>query len=108
MLFAERDSRRRLANGLLPCRNRPPTGPRSGAGDGGPHSCCSKTKRNAIAGLLLLAALAILYLLPTLVAFSRNHQNVAPILIVNLFLGWSLIGWVVALSWSLTKQSTSD
>jgi hypothetical protein len=41
------------------------------------------------------------YLAPSAIAVWRGCPNAAPILVVNIFLGWSLIGWVVALAWSL-------
>ena len=37
------------------------------------------------------------HLLPWAVAATRNRSNVGAVAMVNLFLGWSLIGWVVAL-----------
>jgi hypothetical protein len=45
-----------------------------------------------------LAIFAIVYFLPTIVAKLRGADNAAPTFIVNLFLGWTLIGWVVALA----------
>jgi len=53
-------------------------------------------------GIGIILAMALVYFLPTIVAASRQHQNGLPIFVVNLFLGWSLIGWVIALAWSLT------
>lgn len=53
---------------------------------------------------LLLFLLFLLYLAPTLVAGIRNHRNVVAILALNILLGWTLIGWVAALVWSLTSQ----
>ncbi len=53
---------------------------------------------------LLLIIFIGLYFLPTIVAFNRNHKNATPILICNLFLGWTLIGWVGSLVWSLLSQ----
>ena len=41
-----------------------------------------------------------IYLLPAVIAFGRKHQHRVPILLLNLFFGWSLIGWVGALIWS--------
>lgn len=41
-----------------------------------------------------------IYLLPSLVAAGRKHPNSNSIGIVNIFLGWTLLGWVVALAWS--------
>ena len=40
------------------------------------------------------------YLISTLVAFARGHTNRLAILLLNLFLGWTLLGWVAALVWS--------
>lgn len=48
--------------------------------------------------MLLLA----LYFAPTFVAFGRSHPHAASILILNLFLGWTFIGWVVALAMSVS------
>lgn len=36
--------------------------------------------------------------MPTLVAYSRRTKNKIPVLIINLFLGWTGIGWVIALA----------
>lgn len=52
---------------------------------------------------LLVAGLA-LYLLPSGFAVLRNHRQTAPILIVNFFLGWTLIGWIIALAWSFSAS----
>jgi hypothetical protein len=45
----------------------------------------------------IVAALTLAYMLPWAVAATRNRSNVGAVALVNLFLGWSLIGWVVAL-----------
>jgi len=47
-------------------------------------------------GWVLVAGL-FLYFLPTIVASLRHHQA-APVFVLNLFLGWTFIGWVVALA----------
>lgn len=41
-----------------------------------------------------------LYLLPTYEAWVKSHPNFIGIALVNVFLGWSLIGWIVALVWA--------
>lgn len=51
---------------------------------------------NALWFVLLIG----LYFLPALNAYSKQHRNRAVILVVNLFFGWTLIGWLVALAWS--------
>jgi hypothetical protein len=45
--------------------------------------------------------LLLLYATPTLVAWYRKHPQLFPILIINLLLGWTLVGWAVALAWSV-------
>ena len=47
--------------------------------------------------LLIIGAFFALYMLPTVVAYFRKKRNLVPILLVNLLLGWSLIGWIVAM-----------
>ena len=59
--------------------------------------------------ILTLATLfVILYLLPAFVAGARGHQNTGAILALNLLLGWTMIGWIVALVWSLTVVPQSS
>jgi len=53
-----------------------------------------------------LGALAI-YFLPWIIARNREHTNEAAIFFLNLFLGWSLIGWVVAFVWACTSQAAA-
>jgi hypothetical protein len=40
------------------------------------------------------------YLAPTAIAAYRDHIDKNAIFLVNLLLGWTVIGWVVALVWS--------
>ena len=54
-------------------------------------------------GLVLLAFAAILYFLPALVALRRGHHNRNAIFVLNLFLGWTLLGWIAALVWANTQ-----
>ncbi len=52
--------------------------------------------------LILIGVLTIfLHFLPTFIAGSRHVNNFWWIFLVNLFLGWTLVGWVVALLWAL-------
>jgi len=38
--------------------------------------------------------------LPAIIAGRRHHPNATAITALNLFLGWTLVGWVVALVWA--------
>jgi hypothetical protein len=42
----------------------------------------------------------LFYFLPTIVAFVRERHDRLSVFLLNLFLGWSLIGWVIALVWA--------
>jgi hypothetical protein len=53
-------------------------------------------------GLMLFVGV-VLYFLPTFVAGSRGHQNTVPIFVLNLFLGFTGAGWIIALVWALTQ-----
>jgi len=50
---------------------------------------------------IVIALLSGGYLLPTAVALWRGHPATMNIFLVNLLLGWTIIGWVIALLWSL-------
>lgn len=42
-----------------------------------------------------------LYLLPVLVGWARHIPGVAVIAVINVFLGWTFFGWVLALALAL-------
>jgi hypothetical protein len=46
----------------------------------------------------------VLYFLPAIVAFARSKRDAASILVLNFFLGWTAIGWVIALVWALKQD----
>jgi hypothetical protein len=52
---------------------------------------------------LILFMVAIIYFLPTIIGYSKN--NVLAIFILNLFLGWTFIGWVIALVWAASNDN---
>jgi hypothetical protein len=56
--------------------------------------------------IVLVCALAALacYFLPTIIASSRSHRNSTAIFLLNLFLGWTFLGWLGALIWAVTYQ----
>ena len=42
----------------------------------------------------------VMYFLPTIIAALKSKRDTVAILLLNLFLGWSVIGWIVALVWA--------
>ena len=56
--------------------------------------------------IALIIIVFIIYFIPSIIAiYFREHPSQTAIFVVNLFLGWSLLGWVVALAWSLTNPT---
>ena len=47
---------------------------------------------------LVMLLLFLAYFAPSIVANVRHVRNVGSVVVVNLFLGWTFIGWVVALA----------
>ena len=41
---------------------------------------------------------AALYFTPAIVAFSRRVPNTGSVVVIDVLLGWTVIGWVVALA----------
>ena len=56
-------------------------------------------------GLVLIFFCIVIYFIPALNASRREHSNSVAIFLLNLFLGWTLIGWVAALVWSASAIS---
>lgn len=46
----------------------------------------------------------LLYFLPTIEGYWRRQPNVTSIALVNTFLGWTLVGWVVSIAWACKSQ----
>ena len=57
---------------------------------------------NAIFALSVLGVATLLYWLPTILVVLR-HGNIAQVAVINGFLGWTFVGWVVALALAFTR-----
>lgn len=60
---------------------------------------------SSVAGYaLLLGSLAgLVYFIPALIAARRGHPNATAIVVLNAIAGWTFLGWVSALTWSLIR-----
>ncbi len=58
---------------------------------------------SAMVAVFLTAAILI-YILPTLIAYNRGHRNAVPILVINLFTGFTMLPWVGCLAWALSSH----
>jgi len=57
------------------------------------------------ASIGLVAIIVALYFIPTIIALLRGHRQTVAIGALNLLLGWTVLGWVGSLVWSLTNSA---
>lgn len=62
---------------------------------------------NPVVGMFLFGLIVLAYWTPTLVAFSRRVPNRVSVAVINCFLGWTVIGWVVALAMAVRDKPRS-
>jgi hypothetical protein len=55
---------------------------------------------------ITVTVILLLYFIPTIVAAMREHHQRGAIFVLNLLLGWTLLGWVVALVLACTATRT--
>lgn len=53
---------------------------------------------------VLIASLLVLYFVPMADAVDQAHPDALAISLLNVFLGWTCVGWVVALAWARTES----
>lgn len=54
-------------------------------------------------GVVLIIG-GIIYFIPTIIVLTRGRNDGCGIFLVNLFFGATVIGWIIALIWSLTGE----
>ena len=52
-------------------------------------------------GFLAFFLVLLVYFLPTVIAVRRGKENAGAVFVLNLFLGWTFLGWVVSLALSV-------
>lgn len=58
-------------------------------------------------GVLVLVAIALaIYFVPAMVA--NGKKRFGAILALNIFLGWTVLGWVAALVWAIAEEKASS
>lgn len=53
--------------------------------------------------LLMVIIVGFIYFFPFIISVIRNHKNGVEIFLLNLFLGWTIIIWLIALIWACMK-----
>jgi hypothetical protein len=79
------------------------TGPHAGTGAWPPTVAVREQEHNAavIAVAWVVAVVTGLYMLPWAVAATRGKTNSGTVALVNVLLGWTVIGWIAALVMAL-------
>ena len=54
-----------------------------------------------IAGIIGIVGALVVYWVPAVTAWVRHVPNKGSVFVVNLFLGWTVIGWIVALAMAM-------
>lgn len=60
-----------------------------------------------VCAVLFVPLTVIIYLLPTYEAWKQENRNLMSVALLNVFLGWTVVAWVIALSWAFKKPETS-
>ena len=59
------------------------------------------TLSEIVTGIILFIVGFIFYFIPTLYGFKTKHGT--GILVLNIFLGWTVLGWIIALVWAASS-----
>lgn len=54
--------------------------------------------------VVFIAVVTFVYFLPLFVAVSRRTANQNSVAIINIFLGWTFLGWVIALAMAVSNK----
>jgi hypothetical protein len=56
-------------------------------------------------GAAVIAAMS-LYLIPSIEADARDHKDAFAITVVNILLGWTVVGWFAARAWAHNRHES--
>jgi hypothetical protein len=63
---------------------------------------------SSLLSLTVLAIVAVslaLYLLPVMIGRAREAPDIGAIAVINILLGWTLVGWVIALAMAMRSPA---
>lgn len=63
----------------------------------------TSTKEIDMEMFVLLVILAVVYFAQTIIAVRGDHKNQGAIAVLNPLLGWTFLGWVAAMVWSVAE-----
>lgn len=57
---------------------------------------------------ILVILMLVLYFAPVVIGWLRDMASLDGVVIVNLFLGWTFLGWVGALVWAFSGETRKE
>ena len=57
-----------------------------------------------VARVIGIVSAALIYFVPAIIAKRRHIENLEAIFLVNLVFGWTILGWIGALIWSIIEK----
>lgn len=64
------------------------------------HSQANQPSRNLYMELIGTLFVIALYFLPSVIAAKRDNTRMDAIFILNILLGWTIVGWIAAFIWA--------
>lgn len=53
---------------------------------------------------ILIGISIVVYLVPSMIAMARKSQRMGGVIVLNIFLGWTLLGWVGSFIWAVIDK----
>lgn len=66
------------------------------------------SEKGNVWALLFVILCAVVYLLPWIVASQRDSRHQGSVAVINILLGWTLVGWVVAMAIALAGRPPGE
>lgn len=66
----------------------------------GAERAAPAAEKSGALGVVFICILLFVYFMPAINAGLRRHPSKSAVMALNLFLGWTFLGWVAALVWS--------
>lgn len=63
---------------------------------------------NLVLGFAVLLVMGAIYFIPGIVAITRGRDGASGIFLLNIFIGWTVIGWVVLLIIAFTGETEAQ
>lgn len=74
----------------------------------GPKDAMRVTSGTTYLSYIFLVTSAVAYFIPSFIAWKRKANRLIWIFTLNLFTGWTALGWMAALIWAIEVAARTD